>query len=281
MKRMILLWSVAFLLTTVFLVWQKMSGPTYPVRATLELEGVSLPVKLIRSGIIHEDLPIKIPVVEATNSGKAVTGQIIWRRYPTADPWQTLPLTLQDGYLVGSLPPQPMAGKLEYHLEIQVGQSQGIVPAGGTNAVARFKGPVPGLVLVFHVTFLVLGFLFSTGAGLEGLTSGPNLKVLSRLCLFFLLVGGLMLGPIVQKYAFDAYWTGWPFGEDWTDNKLAVGVLLWLLAVWRTRGALRDRPQGKWFAVLAMVVIFVIFAIPHSIHGSTYDYATGEHIQRM
>jgi hypothetical protein len=28
-----------------------------------------------------------------------------------------------------------------------------------------------------------------------------------------------------------------------------------------------------------MLVIFVIFSIPHSIHGSTLDYETGEHIQ--
>ena len=36
---------------------------------------------------------------------------------------------------------------------------------------------------------------------------------------------------------------------------------------------------GLVWAVLAMLVIFVIFSIPHSIHGSTYDYETGEHIQ--
>ena len=35
---MLALWSVAILLTLAFLVWQKMSGPTYPVRAVLQLE---------------------------------------------------------------------------------------------------------------------------------------------------------------------------------------------------------------------------------------------------
>ena len=96
------------------------------------------------------------------------------------------------------------------------------------------------------------------------------------------MVGGLILGPIVQKYAFDAFWTGWPLGEDWTDNKLAVGALLWLIAVIRTQQGGPDNPRaGKWWAVAAMLVIFVIFSIPHSIHGSTLDYETGEHIQAL
>ena len=30
-----------------------------------------------------------------------------------------------------------------------------------------------------------------------------------------------------------------------------------------------------------MITIIVIYSIPHSIHGSTFDYATGEHIQAL
>ena len=281
MKRAFALWSVAFVLTVAFLVWQKMSGPTYPVRGSFELGEVEIPARLTRSGITGEDMVIKVDVAEALQAGKTVTGNVIWRRYPTDDPWQTLPMVPRDDDLQAALPHQPMAGKLEYRVELSDGTDTSILPTGGSHAVARFKGGVPALVLIFHVSLLVLGFLFSTGAGLEGLTGGAGLRTLSRLALGCLLVGGLILGPIVQKYAFDAFWTGWPFGQDWTDNKLAVGALLWLLAVWRTREALPGRPRGRWFAVAAMVGIFVIFAIPHSIHGSTYDYATSEHIQRM
>jgi len=128
---------------------------------------------------------------------------------------------------------------------------------------------------------IVIAFLFSTRAGFEALSNGPSLKTLSRIALGFLMVGGLILGPIVQKYAFNAFWTGWPLGEDLTDNKLAVGALLWLIAVIRSRNAGPGNPAGKWWAVAAMIVIFVIFSIPHSIHGSTLDYDTGEHIQVM
>jgi hypothetical protein len=174
-----------------------------------------------------------------------------------------------------------MAGKLEYRVELVRDGTTVSVPPRET-AVARFKGDVPGLVLVFHVTCMVLGMLFSTGAGLEALTGGSAaLRPLSRVTFFFLLLGGLVLGPVVQKYAFDAFWTGWPLGEDWTDNKLALGALVWALAMWRTRDAAPGRPAGKWWVVVAMVTILIIYSIPHSIHGSTFDYETGQHIQAL
>jgi hypothetical protein len=31
----------------------------------------------------------------------------------------------------------------------------------------------------------------------------------------------------------------------------------------------------------AAVVTFVIFVVPHSLHGSTHDWQTGEHIQAL
>ncbi len=150
------------------------------------------------------------------------------------------------------------------------------------SAVARYKGDVPTLILVFHVTCMVLGMLFSTGAGLDALTGGAAAqRYLSRITFFFLFLGGCVLGPVVQKYAFDAYWTGWPFGEDWTDNKLAAGAIVWAIAMWATRNARKDHPAGRVWVVIAMVTILVIYSIPHSTHGSTFDYATGEHIQAL
>jgi hypothetical protein len=190
-------------------------------------------------------------------------------------------MVYEAGFLTAELPRQPMAGKLEYHVELRQGGRLVEIPRGEA-AVARFKGDVPDMVLIFHVTCMVLGMLFSTGAGLESLTrGGAALKNLSRVTFAFLFLGGLVLGPVVQKYAFDAFWTGWPLGEDWTDNKLAVGALVWALAMWRTSTAPTGDRLGRALVVLAAVTVLVIYSIPHSIHGSTFDYETGEHIQAL
>jgi len=275
LKRVILIWLLAFILTAVFLVWQKISGPTYEKRFDVELVGTRIKGELLRTHSITGDMPVTVHVPD-----EDVTATLVWRRYPTDDPWLEVPMVRDGEVLRSSIPKQGMAGKVEYHVEFAKAGQMVEVPSGEA-AVARFKGDVPNTILILHIFAIVLAFLFSTGAGLEALTNGSNLKVLSRITLGFLAVGGLMLGPIVQKYAFNAYWTGWPLGEDLTDNKLAVGALLWLITVIRSRNAGPDNHAGKWWAVAAMVVIFIIFSIPHSIHGSTLDYESGEHIQVM
>ncbi len=275
MKRVILLWFLAFVLTAAFLVWQKISGPTYEKRFDTELVGTRIKGELLRTHSITADMPVTIHVPD-----EAVSATVVWRRFPTNDPWIDLPMVRDGEVLRAEIPRQGMAGKVEYHVEFTKDGQRVEVPEGEA-AVARFKGDVPNTVLMLHIFAIVMAFLFSTRAGFEALANGPALKLLSRLSLGFIMVGGLFLGPIVQKYAFDAYWTGWPLGEDLTDNKLAVGALLWLIAVIRSRNAGPGNAAGKWWAVAAMLVIFVIFSIPHSIHGSTLDYESGEHIQVM
>ena len=83
------------------------------------------------------------------------------------------------------------------------------------------------------------------------------------------LIGGLLLGPLVQKAAFGAYWTGWPFGTDLTDNKTAVAVLAWGVAAFRARGGREARAA----VVVAALVTLAVFLVPHSAWGSQIDWS--------
>ena len=275
MKRLFLLRFATFIITVSFLVYQKMSGPTYPVRYKVEVGGETLKGKFSRSGDIHDDLELAI-----TTANENVKADLVWQRYPIKDGWTRVAFVRQDGQLKAYLPKQGMAGKIEYRVEITNGGETVVVPPEEA-AVARFKGTVPNLILVVHVICMILGMFFSNAAGFDALTGAHQLKMLSRFSFGFLLVGGTILGPIVQKYAFDAYWTGWPLGDDWTDNKLAVGALVWLIAMIASWKSTPENKAGRWITVVAMIVIFVVYGIPHSIHGSTLDYETGEHIQVM
>lgn len=278
MKRSSVLWILAILLTVVSALWQRMSGPSYPVRFREDLGGVEVSGKLKRTHSITGDLPVAIHVAEKGAPDPGVTGTLIWRRYPTDDPWERRPLAYDDGDLVSALPKQGMAGKVEFSVELRNGDAVLRVP-GDEAAVARFKGDVPLWVLLVHINLMFFGMAWSTRAGLAALARGPDLKRHTRVALVLLAIGGFVLGPVVQKHAFDAYWTGWPLGEDLTDNKLALAVGMWALAAWFTRHADERRAAGRWWAVAAMFVVFIIFSIPHSLHGSTLDYRTGEHIQ--
>ena len=72
---------------------------------------------------------------------------------------------------------------------------------------------------------------------------------------FRMIPGGFILGPLVQKFAFGEYWTGWPFGGDWTDNKTLAALVAWLVA-W---AICRWRPRFQRPAVLlAAIVMFAV-----------------------
>jgi hypothetical protein len=85
--------------------------------------------------------------------------------------------------------------------------------------------------------------------------------------------GGLVLGPIVQEHAFGAYWTGWPFGEDLTDNKTLATWLAWVVAVF-VLGRRRDPGDrtARCTVVAAAAVMIAAYLVPHSLRGSQLDY---------
>ena len=264
MRRAYVLWAIALVLTVGSAVWQRLTGPTHPRRIAAEVVGLEVAGRLIRSQTVGHEVPIKL------RAAPGLQGEARWRRWPGEDhPWHTVLLRRDGDHLIGELPAQTAtAARIAYEVRL-------IAPGGEHVTIAtrlRFKGAVPGVVLGVHIAAMFLGMLLSARTGLEALARGPRLVPLATATLICLGIGGLLLGPVVQKHAFDAYWTGWPIGEDLTDNKLAVAVLFWLLAAWQARHGRRG------WAVAASVVTFVIFVIPHSLHGSTHDWEPGRHI---
>ena len=247
----------ALVITLVAAVWQEMTGPTYPVRTTVTLASQSFPVKLTRSWSTG-DQP-----VELTVGDPAVQARVRWRRYPSSQDWQVLGMTRSGDQLQAALPHQPPAGKLEYQVELTRGNERVIIP--DRPAVTRFKGEVPAALLVPHIFAMFLGMLFSARAGLEALVRGPARRWLTMVAFGLLLFGGFVLGPLVQKFAFGAYWTGIPWGYDLTDNKTLIAVAAWLFAAWRVY---RRPATARWSLVFAALATLVVFAIPHSVWGS-------------
>jgi len=113
--------------------------------------------------------------------------------------------------------------------------------------------------------------LLSTRTGLEYFNKGKNFKLLTILTFIFVIIGGFILGPIAQYYAFGEFWTGFPFGYDLTDNKILIGFIGWLLAL---IAIYKFKNPRRWI-IFASILLFIIFLIPHSLLGSELDYSEG------
>jgi hypothetical protein len=144
--------------------------------------------------------------------------------------------------------------------------------SGEEPVIARYKGRVPPTILIAHIAFMFLAILFGIRTALEALTPHEHLRPYIWTTLIIVFIGGLILGPIVQKYAFGAYWTGFPFGHDLTDNKTLIAFLGWALA------AVMDLvgKGRRGFSIFAAVLMLAMYLIPHSVLGSERDYRLEE-----
>ena len=281
MKKTIL-WSLALIITLVAAIYQRRTGPTYPKELNVTLNKNLYKLKLVRSLSLSEKPEVKLGIADST-----VKARLFFKRFRSDDNYQVtdfsykvypvnsflmnkvFKITEEKGFFA-LVPEQPVAGKLQYYFELT--DSEGTKTyLKDSPIIIRFKGNVPVLVLVPHILFMFVAMLFSTLAGLMAVIKYPRYKKYSILTLILFAAGGIILGPIVQYYAFGDLWTGIPFGWDLTDNKTLIALIFWILAVVMNRK--KDRPA---YTVLASIILLLVFSIPHSIFGSQLDYSTGQ-----
>jgi len=259
-RKPVALWILAFLVTAASAVYQRLTGPTYPLRGSTVLDGQRIQFRLIRSHAGTGDAVVRVP------APNGVTGSVAWKRHKTRDAWSYVEMRREGAELTAALPHQPPAGKLDYRVVLSAGGER--VSLGGAPVTIRFRGDVPAAVLIVHVITMFAAMLTSTRAGLEFWSAAPRYLPLVLWTIGLLFLGGLILGPVVQKYAFGEYWTGWPFGSDLTDNKTAAAFLAWLAAFY---GVKRSSHPGRWVLAAALAT-WIVFAIPHSMFGSELKY---------
>mgnify|MGYP001819676118 CR=1 FL=1 len=273
-----LLWVLAVFLMLGSAVYQRLTGPTNPLRIALTVGGEDVRFRLPRSGTTDGEVRVAVP------SGSGVSATMSWRRYPTADPFAQVPMQPESpssgADLVAYLPVQPAAGKLEYQLDVSTPDGVSRIPsaeadAGEDTIVLRYKDPVPGPLLGAHVAFMFFAILIGMRAGLGALFGGAGVRTHSWIALGLKTVGVMILGPFVQKYAFGEYWTGFPFGYDLTDNKTLIMWVAWIVACAALARNAKADGLGlgrRAVVVAAAIVMSVVYLIPHSLRGSELDY---------
>ena len=100
MKRSVTLWVVAVLVTLASVVWQRMTGPTYPLNVESTVGGLAVSGELLRTRTIDTTVPVEL------EAEAGITGEVQWRRWPSDAAWQTVPLVRDGDQLVGELPGQ-------------------------------------------------------------------------------------------------------------------------------------------------------------------------------
>jgi hypothetical protein len=262
MKKVVL-WILAFLITASTAVYQRMTGPTYPIGGKTTINNTQIQYELLTTHETGKNCPVQIEM-----QNPEISGTVLYKRHKTSDPWSSIPMKRQENSLVGYLPHQPPAGKLQYKV-VLAHQGEETSLTGEKPVIIRFKGVVSLWILIPHVIVMFMAMLFSARAGIEAIRPKSNPRKLALWTTGFLFVGGFILGPLVQKFAFGALWTGFPFGFDLTDNKTLIAFVGWAIALIAGR---KGKPARGW-VLAAAILLLIVFLIPHSLLGSELDYS--------
>jgi len=266
----ILIWIFAVLLTASVLIYQRMTGPTYPQRGNIEIGSETISYALLRTWENEKYAADRQGARISLDVPQGIDGEIRYKRLGTSDEWTILEMQRKGEEIYAMLPNQPAAGKLLYIVTLSDGMK--LYNLTEEPVTIRFKDHIPDWIPLPHVLLIFVALLFSTMTAVEALRRGRRVMTYTLLTLVSMLIGGLIMGPIMQKYAFGAYWTGWPFGHDLTDNKTLVAFIVWLIAFF----VLRKNPRNRFWPVFAAVITLTVFVIPHSVLGSEFDYSAGE-----
>ncbi len=262
--KKILFWVLAVIISVGTMVYQRKTGPSYPKKYDVTVDGETYSFSLPRSNQGRQnDYPVDLELPESFSA------KLIWRLYPSDAAWDTLNMERKGDLLTSSLPLQPSAGKIEYHVDL-MHQGKALDLNEEFNVIIRFRGDVPVWAIIPHVLMMILTVIWSMATIIFVLAKLPHKRTMG-VTIIFLIIGGFILGPIVQKYSFGQFWTGWPLGEDMTDNKVVLALVAYMVAWF-----LRNKSYGKWLAILAAVVMLGVYLIPHSMNGSELDVETGE-----
>ncbi len=259
--------STAYLLalgiTLLAAYYQRVTGPTYPVTGEVSLGDHTYNYRLPRSYGHAGSCEVRLK-----NLDPDVQAVLSYRPQGTRGPWSSEVMKREGNDAVAALPHQPTGGVLDYFITLNE-PPRGADIGMDSPLHLRFHGEVPRWILLPHILFMFAAMWASTAAGLLAMMKLPGYKKMGWWNVGFLILGGMIFGPLVQRLAFGQFWTGFPFGHDLTNTKTLVALLCWLLVLWANWK--KDRPK---LIIAAAYFLLAVFCIPHSVMGSRLDYST-------
>jgi hypothetical protein len=259
LKNKFLYVLASFLISAIFLFFQRITGPTYPIRGSINTKDSLIKFKFLRSCTLGEDCKIIF-------NGK-IDGYILYKKYKVDEKYTKIDFNF-DGKIsyVNLKLNLPKASKIEY--DVFVKKLNDYIKINDKPIVLRFKGYVPSYILIPHIIFMYLFFFITTYIFLRINLTNQIDKKLFYISLSFLIFGGFIFGPFVQYYAFDVFWSGFPFGYDLTDNKTLLTLLVYFLPL---HSMIKNKNIKMNFNI-AYLLTTIVYLIPHSMYGSEYKF---------
>ncbi len=185
--KSISLWIISIIIMVFVVVYQKTTGPTYPVKGEINIEGIEVDYSLPTS---NDGEYTKL--VYLIDESKSITGTYKIRRFKSHDEWSNFELIRSGDTLYFEIPHQPAAGKVMYHVFLKKGDKPAVALTENP-IILRFRDAVPFSIVLLHIIFIFATITLSTRTGFEALYNGNKVKIFTILTLISLIIGGFVL----------------------------------------------------------------------------------------
>jgi len=186
----------------------------------------------------------------------------------------------EEGRYFGKIPPHGRGSLIKYYVEGRAGDDLVVqVPAEDAPRFEfYFKGTPNRYFLISHIVVIFAALFFFILAGyfayraLKERRAGLHVPRLGLAGAVLFFISSIPLGMIVAYQTYGKPWTGFPIGNDLTDNKSLVILLYWIAATFFYRGsALRKDPStdilsGRalpYVYIAGVIITVILFIIPH------------------
>jgi hypothetical protein len=254
MVKKIIIWASALTITIILAIFQYRTSPGYPATYLVVIGDEVYESSLIRSNSSSKECLLEIKIDD-----KDVNGHAYYRKYKSNEAYKSLKFTRYHDELVAVIPSQYPTGKVEYYVEL-VKDTKKYSLAKKEPVVVHFKRDVPFYVLIPYSIFIFMAVFFSVLCGLYVILKIESYQRYIKVAFYCLLIGGFILGPLVQKIQYNVFWAGLPFGYDLKSTKFLIVFLFLWWAYWANRK--KARPVS---VMTVFIVTLVMGLIPNNL----------------
>jgi len=210
MKKNIILWLGAIIITFLSGYMRNVTGPDYPVSGTIGIEGKMVTFKFDKIYLGNDGYNVLI-----RSDVKEIKAFLLWKDIPanhlTSSPpqnqsaaiWQRNVMTDSGFFINGKLPKHFPGEKVAYRVELNYGGKQYFLPEDKP-ATIMFLGNVNSSVMNIFYFVLFGGLLFAVRTGLETFNDKPRLGLYSIFTLIFFFLYTICLVPLKRTYELNA-----------------------------------------------------------------------------
>lgn len=203
---------------------------------------------------------------------------VYYRTLPSGS-LKTIEMQLADGHGFAEIPTMRRGTRVEYFIEARGDNDLALrVPSSGKGFKLIFQARPQPILLISHIALMILSLAIFISSGLLALTgirkrrASPAIARAGFVGLVIFFISAIPLGMVVAYQTFGTPWSGFPVGNDLTDNKSLAIIVYFTVSSILYRGSLfrndpsRDRLPIRampWVYLLGVILTLALFAIPH------------------